>query len=203
MISENNLPTVRTIERLHHKYAPNDKLYELVYGHCQIVAEIALWCAENIEVKVKIDKPLLQAVALLHDIGSYVFLNEDGNFFESNLYPLHAILGARILADEGLPIIISDTISTHILLGLTKDEIVSRPWPLPERNYEPKQIEGELLCYADRFHSKKPTFNDYEVFLKRLKSDLPLQASKFESWSKRFGIPDIDMLSKKYGHSVR
>jgi uncharacterized protein len=90
-----------------------------------------------------------------------------------------------------------------VLLGLTKQEIKDRPWIIPAKDYLPGTIEGQLLCYADRFHSKHPTFNDYDTFLNRLKKDLPLQADKFESLSNRFGIPDIAALADKYNQSIR
>jgi uncharacterized protein len=191
------------IERMHHKYAPNDKVYNLVYGHCQIVCEIASWCADNIKDETKVDLDLLQSAALLHDIGTYILFDDEGSVANNRMYPQHAILGAKIVADEGIDIRISRIIETHVLLGLTKQEIIDTPWILPARDYEPDTIEGQLLCYADRFHSKHPTFNAYGSFLEGLKKSLPLQAAKFEVWSKRFGIPDIDALAKTYKQSVR
>lgn len=191
------------IERLHRKYAPNDRVYDLVYGHCQIVCEIALWCADNIKDETKVDMALLKSAALLHDIGTYILFNNEGRVANNRMYPQHAILGAKIVADEGIDMRISKIIETHVLLGLTKQEIIDTPWALPARDYEPDTIEGELLCYADRFHSKYPTFNAYDSFLYGLKKSLPLQAAKFEAWSKRFGIPDIDALANKYKQSVR
>lgn len=195
--------SINDIERLHHKYAPNDQVYNLVYGHCQIVSEIALWCVDNIESESEVDIDLLQSAALLHDIGTYILFDDDGKVSNERMYPLHAILGAKIVADEGIDMKISKIIETHVLLGLTKQEIIDTPWVLPARDYEPETIEGELLCYADRFHSKHPTFNAYDTFLDKLKRNLPLQAAKFEAWSKRFGIPDINMLADKYKQPVR
>lgn len=191
------------IERLHHNYAPNDKVYDLVYGHCQVVCEIALWCADNIKDEAKVDLDLLQSAALLHDIGTYILFDDEGKVANNRMYPQHAILGAKIVADEGIDMRISKIIETHVLLGLTKQEIIETPWALPARDYEPDTIEGELLCYADRFHSKHPTFNAYGSFLEGLKKKLPLQAAKFEAWSRRFGIPDIDALAEKYKQPVR
>jgi uncharacterized protein len=194
---------ISNIEQLHRKYAPNDKVYDLVYGHCQIVCEIALWCADNIKLDSEVDADLLQSAALLHDIGTYILFDNDGKVSNERMYPQHAILGAKIVADEGIDMKISKMIETHILLGLTKQEIIDTPWILPARDYRPDTIEGELLCYADRFHSKHPTFNAYDTFLNKLKSNLPLQAAKFETWSKRFGIPDIESLADKYNQTVR
>ena len=98
---------------------------------------------------------------------------------------------------------ITGIISTHVLLGLSKQEIVDTPWYLPERDYIPQSIEGELLCYADRFHSKHPTFNAYDTFLERLSKSLPKQAARFEQWAGRFGLPDIPELAKKHNQPIR
>lgn len=194
---------INDIERLHHKYAPNERVYDLVYGHCQVVSEIALWCAQNASSETEVDIELLESAALLHDIGTYILFDDNGKVANQRLYPQHAILGAKIILDEGVDPRIASIIETHVLLGLTKQEIIDTPWFLPARDYVPKTIEGELLCYADRFHSKHPTFNGYDNFLSGLKERLPLQAKKFEMWSHRFGVPDIDELATKYNQSVR
>ncbi|HEU4914111.1 MAG TPA: HD domain-containing protein [Candidatus Saccharimonadales bacterium] len=194
--------TVPQIEELHRKYAPNDAVYNLVYGHCQVVNEIAQWCVSNLPANEEVDIDLLTNAALLHDIGTYVLFDDDGKVTNKRLYPLHAIFGAKIIADEGVDSHVAQIVETHVLLGLSEKEISEKPWPLPARDYIPGNIEGELLCYADRFHTKKPTFNSYDVFLARLRDGMPGQAAKFEAWSKRFGLPDIEALAKKYGQPI-
>lgn len=195
--------TTQQIEALHRKYAPNDTVYGLVYGHCQVVNEIAQWCAGNIGSTEIVDTALLASAALLHDIGTYIFFNDERKAGDARLYSLHAILGAKIIADEGIDSRVASLVETHVLLGLSKQEIIEKPWPLPARDYIPRSIEGELLCYADRFHSKKPIFNAYDTFLAHLKRNMPKQAVKFEEWSKRFGLPDIEALARKYQQPIR
>lgn len=196
-----NKLTSTKIEQLHRKYAPDEQTFELVFGHCKIVAEIAEWCAG--QVNKPVDKELLHRATLLHDIGSYPFLHTgDQQPASRKLYIQHALLGAKLLSDEGFPDI-ATLVETHSLLGITKQEVIDYPFPLPARDYAPTTIEGELLCYTDCFHSKKPTFNDFAAFLAGLKQTLPHQAEKFESMSKRFGVPDIAALAKKYNQPVR
>lgn len=192
---------VHKIKRLHKKYAPNEQVFNHVYSHCAIVAEIAEWCVNNADIQ-DVDKELLQAACLLHDIGTYVYFTDDAHIMNERLYPQHAVFGAGLLRGEGLPEI-ADLVETHVLLGLSKKEILEKPWPLPARDYVPETIEGRLLCYADRFHSKNPTFNDFESFADRLQKDLPEQAEKFRAWSKEFGIPDVAALAKKYNQPIR
>ena len=194
--------SVSEIEALHRKYAPNDTVYDLVYGHCQVVNEIALWCAGNAEGEA-VDHEVLRVAALLHDVGTYILFDEQGNVANHRMYPLHAILSAKIIADEGIDTRVARIVETHVLLGLSKQEIIDKPWVLPARDYIPTSIEGRLLCYADRFHSKKPVFNAYQTFLGRLQKELPLQAAKFEEWAQEFGLPDLEALANKYGQQIR
>lgn len=194
--------SIQEIEKLHRKYAPNDTVYSLVYGHCAIVNEIAQWCAANV-VDEPVDTDLLQTAALLHDIGTYILFNEQGKVTNHRMYPLHAILSAKIIADEGIDMSVAHIVETHVLLGLSRQEIIDTPWVLPARDYIPTTIEGKLLCYADRFHSKKPVFNAYETFLGRLKKELPIQAERFEQWAQLFGLPDLEALAAKYGQPIK
>lgn len=196
------VPTQKEIEKLHHKYAPNDLVYDLVYGHGQIVAEIALWCADNVKDQ-PVDKELLEAASLLHDIGSYVFFDDKGVAHGSRLYKLHASFGAKILADEGLDPRIASLVETHVVMGLTRQEILDGALPLPARDYIPATLEGELLCYADRFHTKLSVFNSFDTNMERFKQELPKQAEKFAKAAEKFGVPDIKALADKWKQPIR
>lgn len=132
---------------------------------------------------------MLASAALLHDIGTYVLFDDNGKVGNERLYPLHAILSAKIIADEGIDSRVASLVETHILLGLSKQEIIEKPWPLPARDYIPSSVEGELLCYADRFHSKRPTFNAYDTFLARLKEGLPERPPSSRSGQKDLVCP--------------
>jgi uncharacterized protein len=96
------------------------------------------------------------------------------------------MLGAKILLDEGFDPRISQIVETHLLLGLTKDEILhpaGRAWPLPARDYEPQSVEAELLCYADRFHSKGPSvFNSFNVFMLHWKKSSQAKLQSLRQW---------------------
>lgn len=195
------IPNDVEIRHLHEKYAWNDELLRDITAHCEVTAEIALWCvkARNLEV----DRPRLKAACLLHDIGSYIFLaTKERN---RSVYPQHAIFGAAILREEGVDEFICETIKTHVLLGLSEEEIKEYNMAMPYKSFEPKSLEGRLLCYADRFSSKGAgvVLNSYETFLANLKKDLPKQAQKFEAWAVEFGMPNIQELAKKYDYPIR
>ena len=87
-------------------------------------------------------------------------------------------------------------------MGLTAREIKHIGWKLPYIDTVPQTIEAELVCFADRFHSKKPKFNFPEPFMSRLANDLPDQAAKFQKMLGAYGTPDLALLAKKYGHEI-
>ncbi len=186
------------ITQLHRKYAPNDEAFTLVYEHCEIVAKIARECGDRYDGKIDVELAVL--AAMLHDIGTYTLFIPELHTFKEDGYQQHAFIGAKILEDEGLPPAVVDAVKTHVLMGITADEIRQQKWKLPYADLTPNSIEGELLCYADRFHSKHPRFNQYERFLNGLEAGLPQQAKKFRQAIDKFGLPDIDSLIAHYGH---
>ncbi len=195
------IPTKSQIEAVHRRYAQNDHVYKLVYEHCQIVAEIARWCVEQNDLDV--DLELLEAACLLHDIGTYAIFDGNGLDGNEHNYKQHAVFGAALAIEEGFDSRIADMIRTHVLMGLTKEEIIQQGFGMPQNDYEPATLEARLVCYADRFHSKNPTFNAYEPFVARLSKGLPGQAEKLQAAAEEFGIPDVEALAKKYGQPIR
>ena len=193
------IPTYNQIIALHKKYARNEKLLQIFFQHCEIVADIALWCAENVSEKV--DKQRLRAACLLHDIGSYMLTDESGDI-DTDYYQLHGLLGAAILRDENIDNRVCEAVRTHQMLinTLTIVEKVQRT--KPSSDDKPQSIEAELLCYADRFHSKQPIFNS-EEFLQSFLKDLPRENTVYESMKKRFGLPDLKSLAAKYNQPIR
>lgn len=195
------IPSKKQIKALHQRYAPNTVVLQLVYEHCQIVAEIALWCVEH--KRLNVNKRILEASCLLHDIGTYALYSENDQSKNDHNYKQHAIFGAALVLEEGFDVRIASAIKTHVLMGLSKKEIVKNGFGMPHKDYLPETIEGRLLCYADRFHSKTPVFNAYGPFLERISETLPEQAKKLQLAAKEFGLPDIESLAKKYNHPIR
>lgn len=184
------------------KYAPNDEYETYVREHGEIVAAIALDVV--IRNKLDVDVRVLEAACLLHDVGSSVFIGaERANRDFNRIYPGHAIFSAKILQDEGVDERVWRAVETHVFLGLSADEIAAQGFALPARDYFPETLEAKLVCYADRFHSKHPTFNDYDNFIEGLRKDFPQQAEKFEQMVAEFGLPDTKPLIKKYNHPIR
>jgi len=198
-----NLPTLEEIEALHHKYAPSDAGFDLVFTHCKIVSEIAEQCITNKHLTA--DAALIKVGCLLHDIGVYELLDKDGKERADLPYITHGIRGEVILKKEGFPEVIWRFGSHHTGVGLTKQDIIKQGLPLPLQDYEAETIEEEVVMYADKFHSKNtpPNFNTFAHYKQTVSKFGQDKSDKFEQLAEKFGIPDLSPLIAKYGHAVR
>ncbi|HUJ84147.1 MAG TPA: HDIG domain-containing protein [Candidatus Acidoferrales bacterium] len=109
-----------------------------VISHCQAVAEISLEIANQLKKKgFKLDLKLVEAGALLHDIGRSKTNAVD-----------HGIVGAQIALSEGLPTAVAQIIKAHVGGGFTAKEAVSFGWP--QGIYTPISVEEKIVSYADK-----------------------------------------------------
>jgi len=196
------LPTDDEIIKLHKRLAKDQKIFSDIYVHCQIVAEIADELIQKNNLNV--NKALVHASALLHDVGGYTF-DDIEDAFKNGDYITHAIRGYEILKEEGYDNAICEIVRNHVGVGVTKKNIIELKLHLPLEDYTPKTAEQELVMYADKFHSKfkQPVFNSPEWYKKnvvRFGSDHP---KKFQALIDTYGVPDIMSLSKKYNQPIR
>lgn len=103
-----------------------------VICHCEAVRDIALCIVK----RTKADKNLVEAGALLHDIGRSKTHGID-----------HGVVGARIAKKLGLSKSIVSIIETHIGAGLTSS--VAKSMGLPDKDFIPKTLEEKIVCHAD------------------------------------------------------
>jgi uncharacterized protein len=136
--------------------------------HSIKVAEKAMEIANKIN-KAEINKPLIEAGALLHDIGR----SETHGFN-------HALAGGEILRSKGLSEDLARICETHILGGLDKED--AREVGLPERSYVPETIEEKIVCLAD-----KHILEEQEVSVEE----------RFKQWFNKYGRTKILVKSKK------
>lgn len=123
------IPTKKQCKKILEKY--NTPLN--VIQHCLLVTEIAEeFCKKN----KQIDKDLVIAGAMLHDIGRSV----DHSI-------RHAIEGVKILKKEKLDPRIISIVERHIGTGIHKEEAVKLG--LPVEDYIPATIEEVIVSYAD------------------------------------------------------
>ncbi len=113
---------------------------EPVIGHCMAVRDISM----RIASRTNADKHLVEAGALLHDIG------------RSKTHGiLHAVEGAKIAREIDLPDSIINIIERHIGAGLSAEE--AKKLGLPAKDYIPITLEEKIVCHADSLvdNSKK------------------------------------------------
>lgn len=195
------IPADDEIRVLHERYAPSPEAFELVWTHCVIVCEIAERIMDGSELDV--NKDLVRAGCLLHDIGVYRLYDVTGEL-DHREYVRHGVLGHEILRGEGFPDEICRFCSRHTGMGLTRDDIERHRLPVPAGDYVAETGEERLVMYADKFHSKTepPTFvsaDSYAVHVRRYGGD---KVAAFKAMREYFGEPDLKPLAADYGHAL-
>ncbi|HEU5028732.1 MAG TPA: HD domain-containing protein [Spirillospora sp.] len=195
------IPGDGEIRALHERLAPSRKAFDLVWTHCVIVCRIAerLMDAGGLDV----DKELVRAGCLLHDVGVYRLYDITGEF-DHRQYVRHGVLGHELLAEEGYPEALCRFCSHHTGMGLTRDDIERQNLPLPPADYLAETGEERLVMYADKFHSKTdpPSFvnaSSYAVHVRRFGGD---KVAAFKEMRDLYGEPDLDPLATEYGHTL-
>ncbi|MBB6119214.1 HD domain-containing protein [Nocardiopsis algeriensis] len=195
------IPTDAEIRALHERYAPTPEALALVHTHCEIVCAIAEQLLDR--YGHDLDRDLVRAGCLLHDLGVYRLYDASGRLDHRN-YVSHGLLGQEILTSEGFPEELSRFCSHHTGVGITREDIRVQGLPLPEGDYVAESAEEQLVMYADKFHSKKnpPVFvsaDTYAVSVSRFGED---KVTRFKELRRHFGDPDLASLVDTYGHAL-
>jgi uncharacterized protein len=195
------LPTLDEMNNLHKKYAPNKEALEDVWKHCHIVRRIARQIADDY---YPTNKELIEAGALLHDIGVYK-LYHNGVIDESK-YITHGLLGYELLKEEGFDEELCRFALLHTGVGITKEDVEKNKLPLPAHDYIAETDEEKIVMYADKFHSKStpPTFNSVAWYKDYLSKKFGAhKVDLFEKLLEEFGEPDLKALMSRYGQPIR
>jgi uncharacterized protein (TIGR00295 family) len=135
-----------------------------VIQHCMAVAELASVIAKRMEGQgVIIDEDLVQAGALLHDLGRSKSHGID-----------HAIVGAGLAKELGLDPKIIMIIERHIGAGIPAGEAVKLG--LPKKDYLPQTIEEKIVTHADNMCNFKR--HRVEVSIEKLEAKGQLSAAQ-------------------------
>ena len=153
-----------------------------------------------------IDEHLATIGGLLHDIGTYFLLKQDGSDgeplkFSKKRYILHGLKGYEYLLDEGVDESIAQFCRNHTGVGLTREDVVRQELPLPPADYVPMNLEQEVVMYADKFHSKSvpPKFLQVEAYTARAERFGGENKQRWLDLVAKYGVPDIPALAEKYG----
>ena len=105
--------------------------------HCATVRAVAEELASHIP---QADMDLVIAGALLHDVG------------RSQTHTImHAVVGAHIVRDRGLPDEIVEIVRRHTGAGLDQQDV--EDLGLPPGNYIPETLEQKIVAHADNLVS--------------------------------------------------
>ena len=136
-----------------------------VIQHCLAVTQFAIGLAHRLNEKgVKIDVQLVEAGALLHDLGRSKTHKVD-----------HSLVGSQIAQKRGLPQTIVNIIKRHVGAGITDEEAQLLGWP--KDVYVPQAIEEKVVSYADKRIDQGKVV-PIEAEIERLRKDGMLEAGE-------------------------
>jgi uncharacterized protein len=136
-----------------------------VISHCVSVADLAVETAGKLGEKgYKIDILLVEAGALLHDLGRSKTHTVD-----------HSLVGAQIAQAIGLPELVIKIIKRHVGAGITAEEAQWLGWP--KDTYSPQTLEEKVVCYADKLIDKSKR-TPIEVEIERLRKENKFEAAE-------------------------
>lgn len=109
-----------------------------VVRHMETVSQLAVEMAENCKQRGhQVNVQLVEIGALLHDIG------------RARTHSVHhAVAGAEIARQLGLPEQVIRIIKRHVGGGITQKEARKLGWP--EDTYTPETLEEKVVSYADK-----------------------------------------------------
>ena len=143
------------------KYAPSEKVFEIVYKHVKAVQELALEIASEIP---DVDMDFISVAALLHDIGRFKVEFPDKKV-------QHGVIGAEILRKEGLDEKFALVCKRHVGVGISKEDIKIKGLDLPMKDYLPVSKEEKIISHADNliFGNKRGTL---DMVIQRFRKEL-------------------------------
>ncbi len=136
-----------------------------VISHCLAVTDLALETAAKLQERgLKIDIQLVEAGAMLHDLGRVKTHTVD-----------HAVIGGQIAQSIGLPDSVVRIIKRHVGAGITSEEADWLGWP--KDTYLPTTLEEKVVCYADKLigQSKRTSI---ETEIERLQKENKPEAAE-------------------------
>jgi uncharacterized protein len=108
---------------------------------------------------------------MLHDIGIFLTKAPDIGCYGDRDYVCHGYLGRDLLEKEGLPVH-ALVCERHVGVGLSLSDILDWNLPLPAREMLPVTLEEKIICYADKFYSKKSGALCSEKTLEEVREDI-------------------------------
>ena len=143
--------------------------------------------------------------ALLHDIGTYAVLKNDGSngeplSFDGPRYVGHGLIGYELLLNEGYDESIAEFARNHTGCGLTREDVIDQHLPLPPADYVPVNLEQEVVMVADKYHSKSvpPKFLTASAYARKAARFGAENKQRWLELVRKYGEPDVPALAEHY-----
>ena len=180
-----------TLSIISRYYSHGSLAYNTLIEHSRMVVSKCLEIAENINYKAP-DISFLKEAAMLHDIGIFLVKAPDIGCYGNRDYVCHGYLGMDLLEKEGLPMH-ALVCERHVGVGLSISDIMEWRLPLSARDMLPVTLEEKIICYADKFYSKKPgalcsekTLEEVREYIRKYGED---KLRRFDEMTRLFSKP--------------
>lgn len=199
-----------------HRYYPEDNaLRRMLLHHSRQVCARALQIVER-HPELGANRNLVEAGAMLHDIGIFLTDAPGIHCHGTAHYILHGSLGAQLLRNEAKQLkkekqqeeqlkeeklqaiqlqeelhfyeALARICERHTGTGLTRQTIIERGLPDPQQYLLPETIEEQIICYADKFYSKSHLERERTIpqTLQSLEKFGDEGVEKFRHWTELF-----------------
>ena len=199
-----------------HRYYPEDNaLRRMLLHHSRQVCARALRIVER-HPELGANCHLVEAGAMLHDIGIFLTDAPGIHCHGTAHYILHGSLGAQLLRNEAKQLkkeklqeeqlkaeqpqaiqlqeelhfyeALARICERHTGTGLTRQTIIERGLPDPQQDLLPETIEEQIICYADKFYSKSHLERERTIpqTLQSLEKFGDEGVEKFRHWTELF-----------------
>lgn len=177
---------------LYAHYAPGSPLTKTLIDHSIQVRDKALEIAARLSDRHP-DSAFIAEAAMLHDIGIGQTAARKIGCKGDLPYVCHGVAGRNLLDQIGLPLH-ALVCERHVGVGITKADIKAQQLPLPMRDMRPVSLEETIICYADKFFSKKAggEAHSIEAILSDLASYGDDKVERFLRWHEQFELAATD-----------
>jgi uncharacterized protein len=171
-------------------YDPDSEAFRVLVTHSEMVTQKALELAEKIS-HLNPNRQFIHEASMLHDIGILFTDSPQIGCFGNHPYVLHGTLGRELLEKEGYPrhALVCER---HVGTGFSKEDIIRQNLPLPHRDMLPVSLEEQIICFADKFFTKKDGELRKERSIDDIRKDIARhwngEAKKIDEWIAFFGL---------------
>ena len=151
-------------------YQPGSAAFVNLVEHSRNVVSKCLAIAEHVKY-LGPDISFIREAAMLHDIGIVFTEAPDIGCYGSRDYICHGYLGRELLEKEGFPLH-ALVCERHVGMGLSITDLKEQNLTLPSRDMRPVTLEEKIICYADKFYSKKTGFLHLEKPLEEVRKSI-------------------------------